>query len=127
MREPSRSLSGRGRESGRRWENGRGWESGRRCERGRPRERGQEPQGLGASPLSLGLGMLMLAAAGWLILGSTTTGPVRGQEVAPPTFRIRLDPGHPWRPPFGLNRVGRSIVANVESAGRPAPASYTLV
>jgi len=35
--------------------------------------------------------------------------------------RVRLDAGHPWRPPFGLHRVGRPAEAVVEfPAGRPA-------
>src|SRR5207237_7262766 len=28
--------------------------------------------------------------------------------------RIRVDPGHPWRPPFGLERVGQPLTVNVE-------------
>src|SRR5262245_33331027 len=37
------------------------------------------------------------------------------------TAQIRLEPQHPWRPPFGLERVGQSITAVVEvaSEGRP--------
>ena len=42
--------------------------------------------------------------------------------------RVRLDAGHPWRPPFGLDRVGRPVEAVVEfPAGRPAgPCSVSL-
>src|SRR3990172_4489407 len=37
------------------------------------------------------------------------------------TARIRLDEGHAWRPPFGLDRVGQPnhIVVEVESGERP--------
>ena len=41
-------------------------------------------------------------------------------------FKVRLDPGHPWRPPFGLDRVGRPMLAVVEAAERPPAAVYTL-
>jgi hypothetical protein len=33
-----------------------------------------------------------------------------------PVAQIRLDPGHPWRPPFGLERIGRPLEAVVEIA-----------
>ncbi|MDR3633185.1 MAG: hypothetical protein P4L84_05060 [Isosphaeraceae bacterium] len=39
---------------------------------------------------------------------------------APPPYRLRLDPGHPWRPPFGLERIGRPIAAVVEASEKPA-------
>ena len=37
------------------------------------------------------------------------------------TVRIRLDEGHPWRPPFSLDRVGQplSVIVEVESEERP--------
>src|SRR5262249_45179070 len=38
--------------------------------------------------------------------------------------RMRVEAGHPWRPPFGLDRVGRPAEAVVEfPAARPAVAS----
>ncbi len=42
---------------------------------------------------------------------------------AKPPAQIRIDPGHPWRPPFGLERVGRPLTAVVEIATdrQPAP------
>jgi hypothetical protein len=32
---------------------------------------------------------------------------------------IRIDPGHPWRPPFGLERVGQPLVVVVEIESAP--------
>jgi hypothetical protein len=39
---------------------------------------------------------------------------------------VRVEPGHPWRPPFGLDRVGQPISVLVEAAQRPQAASYFL-
>jgi hypothetical protein len=45
-----------------------------------------------------------------------------------PEARIRVDDGHPWRPPFGLQRVGRPLMATVEiSTPREAATEYALV
>ncbi len=42
--------------------------------------------------------------------------------------RIQLDRGHPWRPPFGLDRVGGPLGVLVESpAGTPLAAGLTVV
>jgi hypothetical protein len=43
-----------------------------------------------------------------------------------PVFQVRLDVAHPWRPPFGLERIGRPIVAVVETGSRPDAANYVL-
>src|SRR5260370_37628259 len=41
---------------------------------------------------------------------------------------VRVDPGHPWRPPFGLERVGRPLTAWVEvSSDQPLIREYSLV
>ncbi|MEW5976490.1 MAG: hypothetical protein AB1898_11875 [Acidobacteriota bacterium] len=37
------------------------------------------------------------------------------------TGSIRIDPGHPWRPPFGLERIGRPLEAVVEIAAEERP------
>src|SRR5262249_55884833 len=37
------------------------------------------------------------------------------------TAHIRLEPQHPWRPPFGLERVGQPITAVVEVASEERP------
>jgi hypothetical protein len=49
-----------------------------------------------------------------------------GASSEPPAFQVRLEVNHPWRPPFGLDRVGRPIVAVVETGSRPKPANYLL-
>jgi hypothetical protein len=41
-----------------------------------------------------------------------------------PAYKITLDPGHPWRPPFGLDRIGRPVQVLIEAADRPEPANY---
>ncbi len=43
-----------------------------------------------------------------------------------PAYQIHLDPGHPWRPPFGLERIGRPVVILVEASARPAAANYLV-
>ena len=44
-------------------------------------------------------------------------------EVA---YRLILDRGHPWRPPFGLDRVGRPPAVVVQASDRPAGAGPIL-
>ncbi len=44
----------------------------------------------------------------------------------PPAYQIRLDPGHPWRPPFGLDRVGRPVTVVVEATAPEAQSRYRL-
>ena len=45
-----------------------------------------------------------------------------------PAAQIRVDPGHPWRPPFGLDRIGRPLTAVVEIATERQPAlRYALI
>jgi hypothetical protein len=38
------------------------------------------------------------------------------------TAQIRVDPGHPWRPPFELERVGAPVTAVTEISGERMPA-----
>jgi len=42
--------------------------------------------------------------------------------------RIRVDPGHPWRPPFGLDRIGRpwDAVVEISEEQQPRPAFWLL-
>jgi len=50
--------------------------------------------------------------------GSTTKH--RGSVTFAPRFQF--DPGHPWRPPFGVERVGLTpVIVQFASATRPAP------
>jgi hypothetical protein len=57
-----------------------------------------------------------------------TALPARADEGSktPVTFRLILDRGHPWRPPFGLDRVGMPPAVVVRASDRPAGASYLL-
>jgi hypothetical protein len=43
-----------------------------------------------------------------------------------PGFRVSVERGHPWRPPFGLERVGRPVTIKVEATARPEASSYFL-
>jgi hypothetical protein len=45
----------------------------------------------------------------------------------PISAQIRVDSGHPWRPPFGLERVGGPIAVHVELIGQPQPAEEYAV
>jgi hypothetical protein len=45
---------------------------------------------------------------------------------SPSGYQLRLEQRHPWRPPFGLQRVGQPLVVVVESRGRPEPSGYLL-
>src|SRR5690349_4480007 len=41
---------------------------------------------------------------------------------------VRVDPGHPWRPPFGLDRVGWPLTALLEvTSDKPLVREYSLV
>ncbi|PYV25677.1 MAG: hypothetical protein DMG24_08760 [Acidobacteria bacterium] len=42
--------------------------------------------------------------------------------------QVRVDAGHPWRPPFGLDRVGQPLTVLVEvTADKPLVREYSLV
>ena len=67
-----------------------------------------------------------LVAALLLFLRLLHSGDAVAAE-AKPTAQIRIDPGHPWRPPFGLDRIGRPLTAVVEIAAGAQPATqYAL-
>ena len=51
------------------------------------------------------------------------TGQAAGEAAG---FQVRIDPGQPWRPPFGLDRVGRTIGVVVDADARPDTAQYVL-
>ena len=51
-------------------------------------------------------------------------GPAPG---APPKVTMGVDPGHPWRPPFGLDRVGRPVVAVVVPESPQAAGDYVVL
>jgi len=49
-------------------------------------------------------------------------------RAAPAEVKLTVKPGHPWTPPFGLDRVGRPPDAVVTFAGKEPPAGeYVLV
>jgi hypothetical protein len=55
-------------------------------------------------------------------------GPSRagGGLNSTPAYRVQLDTGHSWRPPFGLDRVGRPVIAVVEASAPAARSGYRL-
>ena len=57
-----------------------------------------------------------------LLLATTLATAVCAQRQAA-SWTILLDQGHPWRPPFGLDRVGRPVTARVERSEAKVPAS----
>jgi hypothetical protein len=61
-----------------------------------------------------------------MLMSLVVTGRLSAAPPETPVFKVRLDSGHPWRPPFGLERVGRPMLAVVEAAERPPAAVYTL-
>jgi hypothetical protein len=67
--------------------------------------------------------------AGAVFAGLVPYPEVPGAQTGPrPAAQIRLEPGHPWRPPFGLERIGRAWEAVVEVAEDRQPgAAYWLV
>jgi hypothetical protein len=61
-----------------------------------------------------------LALFACLLSFSLLAAPRAASAEANPAARIRIDPGHPWRPPFGLDRVGRPLTAVVEIYSVPS-------
>ncbi|MHB1559539.1 MAG: hypothetical protein ACYC61_18995 [Isosphaeraceae bacterium] len=53
----------------------------------------------------------------------------RGDEPKPPdvTYRLVVDRGHPWRPPFGVDRIGTRPSALIVATGRPEGDGPSLV
>ncbi len=53
----------------------------------------------------------------------------RGDEPKPAgvTYRLIVDRGHPWRPPFGVDRIGARPSALVVASGRPEGGRPSLV
>jgi hypothetical protein len=66
------------------------------------------------------------AGMSWAVLASILIGPAGSCLASAEGFQIRLDPGHPWRPPFGLERVGRPISVVVQVEQRPAETGHVL-
>ena len=75
----------------------------------------------------------MNQSAKWrMLLGGLMAGALLSALGADPpeakgAARIRIDRGHLWRPPFGLERVGQPLTAIVEIfSDRPASTEYSL-
>jgi hypothetical protein len=66
-------------------------------------------------------------AAALVLEGLSFSAAVRAVAPAEQTYSIRLDLGHAWRPPFGVERIGRPVAAVVAASVRPDPATYVLV
>ncbi len=43
----------------------------------------------------------------WVLLVVMLAGAISEKAAWAQGFQLRLDHGHPWRPPFGLERVGK--------------------
>ncbi len=69
----------------------------------------------------------IVLVCGWQLAGARSAANAENTHGPGPTYRILLDAGHPWRPPFGLERIGRSITAIVETDERSSAARYFLV
>jgi hypothetical protein len=76
---------------------------------------------------------LRLSAMAFILLSAAMTAGVPESKAAEtcgpkPPVQIRVDTGHPWRPPFGLERVGRPLLvtAEITSVDRPTR-EYSLV
>ncbi len=70
------------------------------------------------------LTILLAFACG--LSGSSLAASSDAERAEPTVFKIALDPGHPWRPPFGLDRIGRPVMVVVEASTRPDPANYFI-
>lgn len=69
-----------------------------------------------------------LIVAASFFSGTVPAARAAGDPNAIESPRIRIDPGHPWRPPFGLDRIGRPLVVLVEVTSQHKPAQeFSLV
>ncbi|WP_422927665.1 hypothetical protein [Singulisphaera sp. PoT] len=67
--------------------------------------------------------LLLLAAVMSFGLGHPRAG---AAAPAASDFHVEIDHGHPWRPPFGLDRVGPPISVVIESTAKPPLSKYEL-
>lgn len=69
-------------------------------------------------------------ALGWrfvVFLPVLSAGLIAAADTATDLPRIIVDTGHPWRPPFGINRVGAPLQAHVELGALPGPDQRCVV
>ena len=65
---------------------------------------------------------------GGLLLVRGSPGSAAEAPGDAPPAQIRIEPGHPWRPPFALERIGSPVTVVVEMAADPQPRpAYWLV
>jgi len=75
--------------------------------------------------------MRLLSSGGWLAATFCLTvfvpvGVQAGEPASP--IKLTVEPGHPWTPPFGLERVGRPLEAVVEAPADAKPdQEYVIV
>ena len=63
-----------------------------------------------------------------LDIAAVRAAPAIEQESQTSEATIRIDQGHPWRPPFGIERIGRPLIAVVDIPARQEGAcEYALV
>jgi hypothetical protein len=67
-----------------------------------------------------------------MLLGKACLFPVPSSDAAEAgtaksAARIRIDRGHAWRPPFGLDRIGQPLTAVVELDGDQRPPEVEVV
>jgi hypothetical protein len=70
----------------------------------------------------------LVHVAPWIVVLLGALGPweVQGAPPALEGLVIRLESGHPWRPPFDLDRVGQPFTAVIESSEPPRHSGYLL-
>jgi 2-oxoisovalerate dehydrogenase E1 component len=69
--------------------------------------------------------VFLCACMWWLGLGSAAMARQAGEGET--TFVVGLDRPHPWRGPFGLERVGCPLEVSVTSSARPPRAEFVLI
>ena len=75
-----------------------------------------------SKPPAIAIGLMA-----WLVASCFSAEPPKA-EPANPVVRLTTEPGHPWTPPFGLDRVGRPFDAVVEAPDGVQPdAEYSVV
>src|SRR5713226_7231194 len=68
---------------------------------------------------------LLVCCLGWAAVSLLPAQDECNEDVV---ARVRVDPGHPWRPPFGLDRVGQPMTALVEvTSEKRLVREYSLV
>ncbi len=64
---------------------------------------------------------------GFLLSAIGAVSTARSGEDETNGIRILVDAAHPWRPPFGLDRIGRPLTVEVESQAKSRPSGDYLL